>query len=316
LCIALSLLLPLCAHAGWMAEFQDATLSALVLPGTHDSATYHPAGLGISPDEPELSWVPKALQGLVANWGVAQTLDIGQQARRGYRYFDIRLCAYGDTVYTCHGIYMVPFDEVLNQLHDFLGRDQAKSEVVVLHINHFYGMTAAHHDLVIQHLRAVLGPWTANPTAFAAGVDSKVGDFVQSGSNLIVVYTDQATVDANPDLLWPDDAIDSPWPNQQRLWPLEQYLAANNQRSHAGQIFVHQSQLTPDQGNDIAGLFAPNRFPSSLQAFTANYIDAEWLWMKTARGKAAVGNGGVIIQDFVDGRLVDYAIRQNRRLFP
>jgi hypothetical protein len=313
LCGLLWLSGPAAARAGWMAEFGNVPLSQMVLPGAHDSATYHQAGIGISPDEPDLQWLPPALQPIVGNWGQAQALTIAQQARAGVRYFDIRVCADGEQLYTCHGVYMVPLDDVLDQLRAYLASDEARSEVVVLDLNHFYALDAGLHAALVQQLRRRLGAWAAVPAAFAAGLDSPVADFSAADRNLIIVYADPATVAANADLLWPPQSIDSPWPNLQRLWKLEQFLASTNTRSQPNQLFVHQAQLTPTLDSAIAGLLAPKMLPTSLQSFTARYTPAERRWMQTARGRAAVGNGGIIIQDFVDDWLIDYCIEQNRQ---
>lgn len=304
------------AQAGWMAAYSDVSLSSLVLPGSHDSGAYHSAGIGISPDDSELSWLPPSLVPVVENWGLAQTQSIGQQVQLGYRYIDIRLCADGDAVYTCHGVYMVPFNDIIGQLQTYLASADATSEVIVLDINHLYAMTPSNHAAVVQQLRTCLGQWAADPSMFPAGVDSKVGDFTSAGKHLIISYADDTTLQANPDLLWPQSIIDSPWPNLQLLWPLEKWLASNNSRAQSDQIFVHQAQLTPADANVVSGLLLPKIFPTSLQTFTSRYTPAEQRWMNTAKGVAAVGNGGVIIQDDVDSWQVNYAIAQNQHLYP
>lgn len=304
------------AHAGWMAGYGNVSLSSLVLPGSHDSGSYHSAGIGISPDDSELAWLPPSMVPIVENWGLAQKQSIGQQAQLGYRYFDIRLCANGDAVYTCHGVYMVPFNDIITQLQTYLASADAASEVIVLDINHLYAMTPSNHAAVIQQLRTALGAWAANPSMFPAGVDGTVSSFTSAGKHIIISYADDTTLQANPDLLWPQSIIDSPWPNLQLLWQLETWLEGNNTRAHANQIFVHQAQLTPATANVISGLLLPKVFPTSLAAFTSRYTPSEQRWMNTSKGIAAVGNGGIIIQDDVDSWQVNYAIARNQQLFP
>ena len=69
--------------ADWMRELPDETpLNALVLPGTHDSATRYV----------QLGFFSKC-----------QGKSIGQQLEAGYRYLDIRLAVNGDGMILMHG---------------------------------------------------------------------------------------------------------------------------------------------------------------------------------------------------------------------
>ena len=86
------LIIPLTETAGqetapesekWMDRLRDGvSLSELLIPGTHDSATEYV----------DLAFFSKC-----------QAMDVGRQLRAGYRYLDIRLAADGERMKLMHG---------------------------------------------------------------------------------------------------------------------------------------------------------------------------------------------------------------------
>jgi 1-phosphatidylinositol phosphodiesterase len=90
---------PVEGSADWMAALEDSTpLSAIVIPGTHDSAT-------------------RNVQ--FAIFGKCQAKDIAGQLEAGFRYLDIRLALNGDSLKLVHGFANcrtgpMPWSEVLS----------------------------------------------------------------------------------------------------------------------------------------------------------------------------------------------------------
>ena len=112
----------------WMAAFQDdLPLGEVVLPGTHDSASYAPQ---------------------LAVFSKCQNLTIKEQLDAGFRFLDIRLAVSGENIKLMHGFTacktgMLPFaknlylDEVLNQCANFL--DEHPTETILFAVKQEHG---------------------------------------------------------------------------------------------------------------------------------------------------------------------------------
>ena len=112
----------------WMAALpDDIPISEVVLPGTHDSASY----------APQLAFFSKC-----------QNLTVEEQLEAGFRFLDIRLAVSGDNMKLMHGFTscktgMLPFskslylDEVLNQCTRFL--DEHPTETVLFAVKKEHG---------------------------------------------------------------------------------------------------------------------------------------------------------------------------------
>ncbi len=114
--------------ADWMGRLPDRTkLNAVVLPGTHDSATKNV---------------------LLAYFSKCQSLSIGEQLEAGFRYLDIRLAVDGDRLKLMHGFtnctetgwpWSEPLylDSVLGACYAFL--DAHPSETIVFAVKKEHG---------------------------------------------------------------------------------------------------------------------------------------------------------------------------------
>ena len=125
--------------AGWMAALSDdMPLSEVVLPGTHDSASY----------APQLAFFSKC-----------QNLTVGEQLTAGFRFLDIRLAVSGDNMKLMHGFTACktsgwPFagslylDAVLDQCAGFL--DEHPTETILFAVKHEHGdeSTEAFHGVL------------------------------------------------------------------------------------------------------------------------------------------------------------------------
>ena len=134
----------------WMTQLygnylNNRPLSAITLPGTHDSGCY----------------VDRMLVGSMAKTQVA---DMASQLAGGIRYFDLRPAeARGGTYWTYHGqpYWGDSFDNILAALRNYLaGNPGANRELVILNISHFSGTwSAKQHVAFIKYLGENLAQW-------------------------------------------------------------------------------------------------------------------------------------------------------------
>ena len=112
----------------WMAALpDDLPLSEVVLPGTHDSASFSPQ---------------------IAFFTKCQNLTIGEQLNAGFRFLDIRLAVSGENMKLMHGFAACKtgmwlfagslyFDAVLDQCARFL--DDHPTETILFSVKHEHG---------------------------------------------------------------------------------------------------------------------------------------------------------------------------------
>ncbi len=103
----------------WMKEIpDDAKISELTIPGTHDSCTYQIKGIGNI-----FSYATKT-----------QSWNLEEQMKAGLRYFDIRLRSINNTLRCYHGPIDLKqqFDSILNTTSSFLNKN--KSETILMQI--------------------------------------------------------------------------------------------------------------------------------------------------------------------------------------
>lgn len=104
----------LCNRTNWMSVFQGKRLWEMLLPGTHDTATYRFADAAF-----------------VTNWAQTQQFSIYDQLKGGIRYLDIRVNndKHDGKVYCSHTFFTIPFQDVVNDISKFILENP--SEVVV-----------------------------------------------------------------------------------------------------------------------------------------------------------------------------------------
>ena len=111
-----------CWAGDWMAGLDDnAYLSQLSIPGTHDSGT----GEG---------WTGWLGESFGPSMGQTQDLDIGEQLECGVRAFDLRPCVVDGELVINHGILQTKakFPETLRQLCQFVTEHPTEFVVVVM----------------------------------------------------------------------------------------------------------------------------------------------------------------------------------------
>jgi hypothetical protein len=129
-------------------------LRELIIPGTHDSATY-----GIKSDSdftPKKEWPSKMLgilkmfPKIVARSCKTQGVSIGDQLSLGIRYIDLRIIRKGENKFaTFHGMmYSVDLDDILVEIDDFIKLHE--KEIIIIDINAFAEFTKKTHFIELE----------------------------------------------------------------------------------------------------------------------------------------------------------------------
>lgn len=174
--------------ADWMAGLDDETpLNALVLPGTHDSATQYV----------QLGFFSKC-----------QAKSIGEQLEAGYRYLDIRLAVNGDGMKLMHGFTncrsgpmpwssALTLNEVLEQCYVFLA--EHPTETVI------FAVKQEHGEESVTEFQTVLNSTVQKEPEFWLLTDS-IPSLGEARGKLVLLrrYEDEAGLgtDAGIPLLW------------------------------------------------------------------------------------------------------------------
>lgn len=309
-------------------EIEGKPLCQVALPGTHDSATYQfNKDLGASPDSNLTSGIQDKLEigrGLIRKVGEkindavltavfkrlckCQDLTIAQQLKEGIRYLDLRVASYGeDQFYTCHGVYCVDVETVLDEIKQFL--DGHPKEIVILDFNHLYDMTPKHHELLATRIVKKMGPKMASQKD-GLRPDSKVREFWEKGAQAVVIYHDQATHTASDGKIWFRTCIESKWPEANDTDTLRSKLENTVEARPKNKFFVLQGILTPDT-ELIKKEILENRGSLSIKNIAkranpkvSNWVEDEW------NGKT---HNIVMVDFFNDCSMVTPVINMNKK---
>ncbi len=174
--------------ADWMRELPDETpLNALVLPGTHDSATRYV----------QLGFFSKC-----------QSKSIGQQLEAGYRYLDIRLAVNGDGMILMHGFTKcrsgpmpwnsaLTLDAVLEDCYAFLSTHPTETVV--------FAVKQEHGDESVKEFQKILNRYVQEKPEFWLQSD-RIPALGEARGKLVLLrrYEDEAGLGAAAGipLLW------------------------------------------------------------------------------------------------------------------
>ncbi len=118
--------------ANWMGrlyqDHPDTRLRDIIIPGTHDSATYNI--YKNSPFPAGTSKLFKLAKKTVANMSKTQNKDIYWQLLRGVRYLDLRVTDYQNELYIVHGMISVDLETVLKDIRKF--RKEYPREIIFI----------------------------------------------------------------------------------------------------------------------------------------------------------------------------------------
>jgi hypothetical protein len=325
---------PLLSGADWMGAIAPLLgplpLNRIVMPGTHDSASYSIPPLGspapkpagsLSPEvfdpndplSPLVALVPQPLvQYVSVPWARAQDLSIAAQLAAGVRYLDLRVCAgpgANPELYACHSLYGAAIrTAVLRPVASFAAAHPG--ELVILDFHRFAaprspaGMAPALHQKLAAEIHAALGSRLVPPTPLGAAIT--FATVLHTSGRVIVLYNDSPTVLENPDF-WPYGNMIIAWPATDSLTTLEQHVAANltcrcdvtHQVAPATDAFFDlQLQRTPSRATYIQGTFGSSRMRSLRDLASANPSVLANLTQLTPPASASRANLNIISMDF------------------
>jgi Phosphatidylinositol-specific phospholipase C, X domain len=309
----------------WMGQlavsipaFANAPIKEIILPGTHDSATYNiTTDSPYSPDESNTSKILKLLgntkfiHGIYARWSKTQVLNINQQLNHGIRYLDIRLCGKNGIAYSCHAKYADKFSNIIKQIKSFIDKSGHEHEIILLDINHLYNMSFDTHERTIDAMNKAFGDKIASRDSF--DVHTSLKTFWQHNKQVIIFYNDYPSINRHTQL-WTPGSILSIWPNKQKASELKKVLYRNLTRKRDRQFYVVQTQLTADESLIKKSIIDPF-LPKSVHAYALSYKQSlyDFLYSHKALVKKY---GNIISEDWSFGNgLTHLAILLNREKF-
>jgi hypothetical protein len=260
----------------WMEDLPgvaDLPLTALPIPGTHDSGTY---SLSSSSPWSLAAKTDPALQALMSlpsfltlpiglEWSRAQRQPVAQQLLDGIRYIDLRLSDEPDgQIHLVHGLRGALATEALNDIGLFAS--SFPREIVLVEAHAFTNFSAQSHALFLSQIRAAFG---ARMVPAALGTSVTPRQLWALDRNVIFIYNDPNVPFApgNGDL-WPESTLDMPWANVTTTSALftatQGYLAQRNPQA----VFGIQGTVTPDAQTIIDGVLGAG--PGSLEALVAS----------------------------------------------
>lgn len=196
-----------------------------------------------------------------------------------------------EELYLVHGMYSHTVKEMAIAVNDFLTLHP--KEVVLLDLNHFFGMTPDHHTYCLNMLMDTFGDKLC-PFLDMESVNLKT--LWENKLQVLAFYQNEAASDNF--LFWPGSKIPSPWPNVADATQMCKFLEQNYQKKRDMDAFyVTQGILTPNKDTILGNIMG------SLKAILSEKCDVSFVqWLK---GKKAGSNGiNVCIMDFVE--LSDY----------
>jgi len=291
-------------YADWMAmmpeKIQNMPLSGIAIPGSHDSFTasldYH-GELGPSPDLSDtlvkvVNFFGSMAKKIIYNWGVTQGYSISDQLFAGIRYFDFRVAKrdskHGE-IYLLHSLFAQSAKEAFAEIQDFLNTHE--KEVVIIDINHFYGMDAADHRRFISAILSTFG----NKLATVRDFDQLTLANLWKGQERVILVYQAYYSNGRDNHLW--HGIASRWLNtnsvSKAIEKLDMYYKIDPMDPIDDGFWVTQGVLTPTANDIIWGVASSLRKKLALPMCRA--ISA---WVKDKK----IGKGGIniVITDFVE----------------
>lgn len=236
----------------WMAcMFPDGQrrLLSITMPGSHDSGTY---GIhATSPFVAQCAAFPGIAHtfdffNIIKSWAVTQTASMGDQARAGVRYFDVRPAwanpeKFADEEWTtCHSLAGATIKGSIGKSSDLQAFARSHpQEVIIIDLSHWYpaGKNAA-------DLRQVINDELGD-IAYSSGsasLDSvTLADIRATGRNVVIVGLD----DFAGGLIWPRSSLYTPW--QDNTEPARQFWDGKVDRAFFALVDREAGNLTSAQ---------------------------------------------------------------------
>jgi hypothetical protein len=308
--------------SSWMSDLAkdigDIPLTKLMLPGSHDSASY-----GITRESSIATDCPLEMRKFFSNplfvsiastiaerWTLTQSKSLIDQLRAGVRYLDLRITSGAlalppifsgktiDDIYTEHTMISVRFVFALQQIKQFLFENP--QEFVILDLQHAYGVDANHRNALYDEMER-LWPSEMVPR-HGLPSDLTLNEMWSRGYHLIVVG-----IDGEREWLWPrQKSLVSPWPNVSQVYKLRDALLHGLSHRREDAFFVLQGVCTEDADTILNGLL---RGPLNLRQYASMTTPSVLKWLKDWP------HMNIVMTDWVeDSSLVAVCLEQNRKL--
>jgi len=292
--------------ADWMKDLPKEVrasrpLCQLVIPGTHDSFTYHldkrlPVGPDTEKEVQRLGNLFPCVKSIIYKWSKCQNMDVEEQLNNGVRYIDIRLGILPkkycngeseslDKFRVIHALYGESINRPLAKIQKFL--EDHSGEVVILDFQHTYSFTDEDHNFLVERIENIFKNKLCPKTEIISSLTLEY--MKQKGHQAIIIYPRMAT--SSNLFMWPRCLCPSPWANTTKIDILSPFLKQGlEQRDDKNAFFVSQAILTPTYKTITSHL------TSSLEKSLAKTCDAfamKWLSENPS-------NLNIVIVDFVE----------------
>lgn len=289
--------------SNWMGQIyqqKDAFLQDIVIPGTHDSATY-----GITPSS-DISassgqWFYEFARPLVASFSLTQACDTETQLVGGNRYLDLRVEWHKEALWIVHGMMSVPLDEVLEDIRDFA--EAHPQEIVILdfqkvpNADRFPEM----HDLLQSYLSDLM-------ISDIVGLENSIQSIWDANEgNLITLVKSSSLADYSEQYRLRSSYLESDWANSPVTGVVYEYVTDAITNRVASKLTVAQAVVTPNQNTIINGLLGGTASLFELSETLIAEIEA-WVYGWVDSGIEV----NIVMSDFYDNHsVVDAALILN-----
>lgn len=279
----------------WMEEMgtdiENMQLKQMLIPGTHDSASYGITPLSsFSPEKDLPDWLKKirdwagsipylSIGAIASLWSKAQGYNIYTQLMGGIRYLDLRLSNRNGDIWLSHSLYSVPIQDVLNDVKRFIASNP--KEIIILDFNHLYEFDDSLNKKMATLLSDAFGSKMTNSSQ---GCDITVGQLWEADQQLLVFYKDDPTCDNYP-FLWKEENLCSPYYGATTIDELITNLNNELENFDKDTFFYLHGQLTPDTNMIKDGVIPFNGKPGSLQSLAEETNPKFMDWLKDHNNK-------------------------------
>ncbi|RLA63089.1 MAG: hypothetical protein DRQ88_12885 [Epsilonproteobacteria bacterium] len=291
--------------ANWMGrlygEHSDTKLRAILIPGTHDSATYAINKKSPFPkDAPKFFKIAKKT---VAIMSKTQNEDIYEQLLRGNRYLDLRITDYNNKLYIVHGMISIDLETVLKDIRRF--SELYPREVIFVDFQKmpkpvYYPQL---HQLVQKYLGNLMYFRDIKPK------DLRFHHLWRKRKNILSIMNSSKFTKSYQGYFNRDDFLISNWANTTVKSTLKSKLKKSLEDQNLNKFHVGSLTLTPDTKYIIKGIFLKKKY--NIYRLSEQVFNSPGEWLPQWRKKGVKMN--IISVDFEEeSNLMGTVLRLNK----